>query len=169
MPNKVLYTPPELLTADHDVTAFACGEPALNRFIKRYALINQANEISRTYVTTRDGYVAGFYTLAFGSISHEDATAKIKAELPQYPIPIILLARLAVDLREKGRGLGKALLRDALLRSLQASDIAGLRAVLTHAKNDEAKNFYLKFGFEPSPTHDQHLMLSIRDLKENMI
>lgn len=168
MPNKVSYSRPELLTANHNVSTFACGEAELNRFIKRYALINQTNEISRTYVTTRDGYVAGFYTLAFGSISHDAATPRIKAELPGYPIPIILLARLAVDLREKGKGLGKSLLNDALLRTVQAADIAGLRAMLAHAKNDTAKSFYEKFGFEASPTDPLHLMLSIEQIRENL-
>lgn len=169
MPNKPTYTAPELLTVNHDVSTFACGESALNRFLKRYALINQANEISRTYVTTRGGYVAGYYTLAFGSVSHDQAPAKIKAELPQYPIPILLLARLAVDIREKGKGLGKSLLRDALLRTVQAADIAGLRAMLTHAKNDVAKSFYEKFGFEASPVDDLQLMLSIKDIRSNLI
>ena len=169
MSNKLLYTPPVLLTANHNVSAFACGEPALNRFIKRYASINQANEISRTYVTMRDGYVAGYYTLAFGSVSHDEATAKIKEDLPQYPIPIILLARLAVDVREKGKGLGKSLLSNALLRTVQAADIAGLRAILIHAKTDAAKSFYEKFGFEASPNNTLHLMLGIKDIRNNLI
>jgi N-acetylglutamate synthase-like GNAT family acetyltransferase len=168
MAGKILYTPPELLTAEHDASTFACGEPALNKFIKKYALANQENEISRTYVTTRKGNVVGYYTLAFGSVSHNEATDKIKAELPLYPIPMILLARLAVDIREKGKGLGKGLLRDAMLRTLQAADIAGLRAMLTHAKNDEAKKFYEKFGFEASPTDPLHLMLSIKDIRRNL-
>ena len=168
MASRVLYTPPQLLTAEHDASTFACGEPALNRFIKKYALANQENEISRTYVTTREGHVVGYYTLAFGSVSHDEATDKIKADLPLYPIPIILLARLAVDVREKGKGLGKGLLRDAVLRTLQAADIAGLRAMLTHAKNEEAKSFYEKFGFEESPIHPLHLMLSVKDIRKNL-
>jgi len=168
MASKVLYTPPELLTVEHDASRFACGEPALNKFIKKYALTNQKNEISRTYVTTRDGYVAGYYTLVFGSVSHEEATERVKGNLPHYPIPVILLARLAVDIKEKGRGLGKGLLRDAMLRTLQAADIAGLRAMLTHAKNDEARRFYQKFGFEESATHPLHLMLCLEDIRENL-
>ena len=168
MVSKVHYTPPELLTIEHDASTFACGEPALNRFIKKYALANQENVISRTYVTTRDGQIVGYYTLAFGSVSHDEATDKIKADLPLYPIPVILLARLAVDVKEKGNGLGKGLLRDAMLRTLQAADIAGLRAMLTHAKNNEAKLFYQKFGFEESATHELHLMLGIKDIRKNL-
>ena len=110
----------------------------------------------------------GYYSLAFGSISHEDATQKIKDQLPHYPIPILLLARLAVDVREKGNGLGKGLLRDAMFRTIQAASIGGLRAMLTHAKDQEAKSFYEKFGFESSPTNELHLMLSIKDIQANL-
>jgi GNAT superfamily N-acetyltransferase len=169
MSNKVIYTAPELLTSAHDCSAFSCGKPALNKYIKKYALVNQKNEISRTYITTKENRVVGYYSLAFGSISHTEATQKIKEELPQYPIPIILLARLAVDVREKGRGLGKALLRDAMLRTLQAADIGGLRAMLTHAKDEEAKSFYEKYGFESSPINELHLMLGIKDIRSNLI
>ncbi len=169
MPNKRIYSAPELLTSEHDCSSFSCGKAPLNKYIKKYALVNQENEISRTYVTTRENRVVGYYSLAFGSISHEDATQKIKDELPQYPIPIILLARLAVDVKEKGHGLGKGLMRDALLRTIQAADIGGLRAMLTHAKDEDAKSFYEKYGFESSPTKELHLMLSIKDIRANLI
>ena len=169
MPNKRIYSAPELLTSEHDCSGFGCGKPPLNQYIKKYALVNQENEISRTYVTTRENRVVGYYSLAFGSISHEDATQKIKDALPQYPIPIILLARLAVDVKEKGHGLGKGLMRDALLRTVQAADIGGLRAMLTHAKDEDAKSFYEKYGFESSPTNELHLMLSIKDIRANLI
>lgn len=169
MKNKPLYSAPELLTEDHDRSRFGCGKPPLNQYLKKYALINQANEVSRTYVTTKANVVVGYYTLTFGSISHDEATARIKAELPQYPIPIILLARLAVDQKESGKGLGKGLLKDALLRTVQAANIAGLRAMVTHAKDDDAKNFYQKYGFEPSPLHPLTLMLTIADIRESLL
>lgn len=169
MPNKGSYSAPELLTSALDCTSFGCGKPPLNQYIKKYALINQKNEISRTYVTTRENRVVGYYSLAIGSISHEDATDKIKADLPHYPIPIILLARLAVDVKDKGQGLGKGLLRDALLRTMQAADIGGLRAMIAYAKDEDANNFYEKYGFESSPTNDLHLMLSISNIRENLI
>jgi len=169
MPNKRIYTALELLNTAHDCSGFSCGKPPLNKYIKKYALVNQANEISRTYVTTKENRVVGYYSLAFGSVSHEDATEKIKRELPQYPIPIILLARLAVDVREKGHRLGESLLRDALLRCVQAADIGGLRAMLTHAKDEDAKGFYEKYGFQSSPTNHLHLMLSIKDIRANLI
>lgn len=169
MQNKGLLRPPELLTEAHDCSGFGCGKPPLNQYIKKYALLNQQNDISRTYVATRDASVVGYYTLAFGSISHDEATRRIKAELPQYPIPIMLLARLAVDQREAGHGLGKGLLKDALLRTMQAADIGGLRAMLTHAKDEEAKQFYQKFGFEESPIAPLTLMLSIKDIRASLI
>ena len=146
MSNKRIYSAPELLTSAHNRPSFGCGKPPLNQYIKKYALANQVNEITRTYVTTRENRVVGYYSLAFGSISHEDATQKIKEELPQYPIPIILLARLSVDVKEKGNRLGEGLLRDAVLRTIQAADIGGLRAMLTHAKDDDAKSFHEKYG-----------------------
>lgn len=169
MKSKDSLRPPELLTEAHDVSGFGCGKAPLNQYLKRYALANQQNEISRTYVVTRAGRVVGYYTLTFGSISHEEATAKIKAELPQYPIPVILLARLAVDQKEAGKGVGKGLLKDALLRTVQAADIAGLRAMLTHAKDEDAKQFYLKYGFEASPIRPLTLMLSIKDIRASLL
>jgi GNAT superfamily N-acetyltransferase len=169
MKNKESLRPPEVLTEEHDCSGFGCGKPPLNQYIKKYALVNQQNDISRTYVATRGGRVVGYYTLAFGSVSHDDATRKIKAELPQYPIPIMLLARLAVDKHEAGKGLGKGLLKDALLRTIQAADIGGLRAMLTHAKDDDAKQFYQKFGFEESPIQPLTLMLSIKDIRASLL
>ncbi len=168
MKNSDDLSPPELLTASHDRSRFACGKPALNQFLKKYALINQENEISRTYVATRGESVVGYYTLAFGSVSHAEATLSVKAQLPQYPIPVILLARLAVDVREKGKGLGKGLLKDAMLRTLAAADIAGLRAMLTHAKDEEAKHFYLRYGFRESPIEPLTLMLNIKDIRASL-
>ncbi|MFL6469084.1 MAG: GNAT family N-acetyltransferase [Pyrinomonadaceae bacterium] len=167
--NKGELIAPVLLTEAHDCTGFACGKPPLNQYLKKYALKNQESEISRTYVATRDSRVVGYYTLAFGSVSHEEASERIKEDLPQYPIPVILLARLAVDNREKGSGLGKGLLRDAMLRTLQAANIGGLRAMLTHAKDEDAKSFYERFGFEGSPTHPLHLMLSIKVIRANLL
>ena len=165
---EVKYQPTELLTKSHDSKSFDCGEEELDKYLKRFALNNQKKDIARTYVTVKDDRVVGYYTLTYGSVSHEDATPEIKAGLLRYPIPIILLARLAVDSREKGNGLGKELLKDAMLRSIQAADIAGLRAFLVHAKHAEARSYYEQFGFEPSPTSSLHLFLSIKDIRANL-
>lgn len=112
--------------------------------------------------------VVGYYTLAYGSVSCDQVPESVKTGLAKHPIPVILLARLAVDLDERGKGLGVGLLKDALLRTLQAAEIAGLRAMIVHAKDDSAKAFYTKFGFQPSPIDAYHLFLKISDIKANL-
>ncbi len=157
-------TPPVLLTKDHDRNSFDCGVVALNNYIKKYALQNQKKHAARTYVATRGNRIVGYYSLAYGSVSLEEAPQSVKSRLPRHPIPVILLARLAVDSTEQSSGLGAALLKDALLRTIQAAEIAGLRAMLVHAKDDAARRFYEKFGFEPSPIDAYHLFLRLSDI-----
>ena len=164
MPATENLNPPVLLTKNHDRNSFDCGVPALNDYLKKYALQNQKKHAARTYVATRDNRIVGYYSLAYGSVSLEEAPQSVKSGLPRHPIPVILLARLAVDSTEQRSGLGAALLKDALLRTIQAAEIAGLRAVLVHAKDDSAKRFYEKFGFEPSPVDDFHLFLRVADI-----
>jgi len=164
MPTAENLNLPVLLTKDHDRNSFECGVPALNDYLKKYALQNQKKHAARTYVSTRGNRIVGYYSLAYGSVSLEEAPHTVKAGLPRYPVPVILLARLAVDSTEQGRGLGAALLKDALLRTIQAAEIAGLRAMLVHAKDDSAKDFYEKFGFEPSPIDAYHLFLKLSDI-----
>jgi GNAT superfamily N-acetyltransferase len=157
----------ELIADFHDPSAFDCGgHESLNDWLKRFALANQKNESARTYVVHRNQAVAGYYSISTGSVSVEEAPARISKGLARHPIPVILLARLAVDQKEKGTGLGKALLKDALLRITQAADIVGARAVLVHAIDEPAKQFYLHFGFEPSPIHELQLMLLMKDLRK---
>ena len=157
-------TPPVLLTKDHDRNSFDCGVPSLNEYLKKYALQNQKKHAARTYVATRGNRIVGYYSLAYGAVSLEEAPQRVASGLPRHPIPVILLARLAVDSTEQGRGLGAALLKDALLRTILAAEIAGLRAMLVHAKNDSARHFYEKFGFEPSPIDPYHLLLRLSDI-----
>ena len=164
MPVAKNLNPPVLLTKDHDRNSFDCGVSALNDYIKQYALQNQKKHAARTYVATRGNRIVAYYSLAYGSVSLEDAPQSVKSGLPRHPIPVILLARLAVDAREQGSGLGAVLLKDALLRTVQAAEIAGLRAVLVHAKDDSAKRFYEKYGFEPSPIDAYHLFLRLSDI-----
>lgn len=152
-----------------DRAAFDCGVELLNDYLKKYALQNQKKDAARTYVlTTEENQVIGYYTLVFGSLSTEETTPEIAAGLGKYPIPVILLARLAIDESEKGKGLGKILLRDALLRAVRASEIAGLQAFLVHAKDEPAKAFYEKFGFQSSPHNDFHLFLKISDIRASL-
>ena len=155
----------ELLTADHDVSHFDCGQHAsLTEWLKRFARMNQASGDTRTYVVHRAHRVVGYYSLAPGSISRKQATARASKSAPE-PIPIVLLARLAVDRAEQGHGLGSALLKDALLRAHAGAAIIGGRAVLVHAIDAEAAAFYRKYGFEGCPGLDLHLMLLMKDLR----
>jgi GNAT superfamily N-acetyltransferase len=164
-------TPPlskvESISKSHDVSQFDCGgHESLNDWLKRFALTNERNGSARTYVVHRNGLVVGYYSISAGSVSVEEATARISKGLARHPIPVILLARLAVAKEERGTGLGKALLKDALQRIAQAADIVGARAVLVHAIDEQARKFYEHFDFEPSPVHGLRLMLLMKDLRK---
>jgi GNAT superfamily N-acetyltransferase len=168
MDREVPLDQPVLLDAGHDFSAFDCGAPALNDYLRKYALPNQRAEAARTYVATRGGRVVGYYTLAAGSVRREEATERVAKGLSRHPIAVVLLARLAVDQTEQGKGLGAGLLKDALLRAAQAADVIGCRAVLVHAKDEAAKRFYQKFGFEPSPVDELHLYLLMKDIRASL-
>jgi GNAT superfamily N-acetyltransferase len=155
----------EKLRRDHSLDSFDCGKKELNRFLKRYALTNQASGSAQTYVLADGLVVKGYYSLAAGTVTHEEATDRVRKGLARHPIPVILLARLAVDLSLQGRKIGPGLLKDALRRAAHAADTIGARAVLVHAKDDNAKGFYERFTFEPSPSDPYHLMLIMKDLR----
>jgi GNAT superfamily N-acetyltransferase len=159
------YEPIRKLSPTDGVDAFDCGQPALNHFLQRYALINQKADSAQTFVCCLRGDVVGFYSLAVGSVEPAHTPTRVHKGLARHPVPVMLLARLAVDRRHQGKGLGKALLKDALLRTLQAADIAGIRCLLVHAKDEAARQWYLSWDFEPSPTDPYHLFLMIKDLK----
>ncbi len=158
----------EKLTADHELGAFDCGEEALDRFLKRHALQAQGANSSQTYVACRGRPVLGYYSLTVGSVAHAETPGRVKKAMPRHPIPVLILARLAVQRDAQGQGLGKGLLKDALLRTDQAADIAGIRALLVHAKDDRARSFYARFDFEPSPTDPYHLFLLLKDLRRSL-
>ena len=152
-----------------DRSSFDCEVEPLNDYLKKYALQNQKKDAARTYVLAdEENQIIGYYTLVFGSVSIEETTPEISVGLGKYPIPIILLARLAIDKNQKGKGLGKALIKDALLRAVRASEIAGLRAFLVHAKDESAKAFYQKLGFEASPHNEFHLFLKMSDIRASL-
>lgn len=159
------FTAVRKLDASHEVDAFDCGKEPLNRFLQRHALVDQKAGSAQTYVVCREQRVAGYYSLAVGAVEHADAPGRVGKGLVRHPIPVMLLARLAIDRAEQGKGLGKALLKDALLRTAQAAEIAGIRALLVHAKDDEARAWYEQFDFEPSPTDPYHLFLLMKDLR----
>ncbi len=156
---------PEHLTGGHDVSVFDCGVPQLNDWLKRRALQNETHRASRTFVVTASGRVVGYYALATGAVAHAAATGRVRRNMPE-PIPVMVLARLAVDRAYQGTGLGVALLRDALLRTLQAAEVAGIRAVLLHAVSDEAKGFYRHHGFAESPLDPMTMMVTLADVEK---
>lgn len=155
----------EPLDASHDATAFDSGKAELDDWIRRFALSSHQAGSARVYVFHQDRRVLGYYALAAGSVESDEAPHRIAKGLARQPIPVILLARLAVDRSEQGKGLGSALLKDALLRAVSASAEIGARAVLVHAKDDEARVFYEHFDFEPSPTDPLHLFLLMKDVR----
>ncbi|MCZ2155530.1 MAG: GNAT family N-acetyltransferase [Bryobacterales bacterium] len=154
----------EKLRADHNIEGFDCGREELNRYLLRYAWQNQRAGAAQTYVGLAGDAVIGYHTLAVGQVSREEAPERLTKGLARHPIPIMLLARLAVDRRWHGQGVGKALLKDAMQRTLQAADIAGIRAFAVHAKDDEARRFYEKFDFIPSLTDPMHLFVLLKDV-----
>lgn len=159
------YDPIRKLAATDRLDDFDCGQPALNQFLQRFALSNQKANSAQTYVVCCEGAVVGFYSLAVGSVEPGAAAPRVIKSMPQHPVPVMLLARLAVDSEHKGVGLGRALLKDALIRTARAADIAGIRALLVHAKDEAARSWYLQWEFEPSATDPFHLFLLMKDLK----
>lgn len=167
-PNKPPLSAVELLGPKHDTAEFDCGKHvSLADWLKRLARMNQASGDTRTYVVHRDFKVIGYYSLAPGSISRIAATVRASKSAPE-PVPIVLLARLAVDRREQGQSLGPALLKDALRRAYAGAEIVGGRAILVHAIDAEAAGFYRKYGFEPCPGLELHLMLLMKDLRASL-
>lgn len=155
----------EKLRRDHPVENFDCGREELNRYLLRYAWQNQQAGAAQTYVGIVGEMIVGYHTLAVGHVTLEDAPERLTKGLAKHPVPVMLLARLATDHRWQGQGIGKALLRDAMERTLQAAEIAGIRAFAVHAKDDEARRFYEYFDFIPSPTDPMHLFVLLKDVR----
>lgn len=163
------FSPVRKLAALDLTDHFDCGDEALNQFLKRYALTNQKSNSAQTYVACCGDEVAGFYSLAVGSIHPDEAPDRVLKGLARHPVPVMILARLAVHTAHQRLGLGRALLKNALLRTAQASDIAGIRSLIVHAKEDAAQGWYESWGFERSPTDPLHLFLLIKDLKQLLL
>lgn len=156
----------EKLQPLHAVEAFDCSNQDLNRFLQKYALQNQSSGASTTYVGLADQTVIGYYSLAVVSVEYEQAPARVTKGLAHHPIPVMLLARLAVDQQWQRKGVGAGLLKDAMLRTLQAADIVGIRALLVHAKDHHATLFYQHFDFIPSPSDPLHLLMLLKDVRK---
>ena len=155
----------EKLQRSHSVEEFSCGDAALERFLVRFALQAQQANSSQTYVGLSGTNIIGFHTLVVGEVRHSDAPARLVKGMPRHPIPLMVLARLAVHTQWRGRGIGAGLLLDALGRTLQVADIAGVRALAVHAKDEAAASFYRHFGFAPSPTDARHLFMLVTDMR----
>jgi len=155
----------EKLHRSHAIDSFDCGREALNRFLTRYALQNQQAGASQSYVALADAEITGYYTLVVGQVDFERAPLRLTKGLARHPVPIMLLARLAIATQWQGKGLGAGQLKDSMLRTLQAAEIAGIRAFEVHAKDDQARAFYEHFDFVPSPTDPYHLFRSLKDLR----
>ena len=153
------------LAASHILNDFTSGESSLDEWIKRRALTNQMNGASRTFVVTdQENRVHGYYAIAAGAVTHEAATSSVRRNMPD-PVPVIVLGRLAVDYRAQGVKLGASLLQDAVARAVSVSHNAGVRALLVHALNDRAKQFYEHYGFRESPQHPMTLMMRLNTFK----
>jgi GNAT superfamily N-acetyltransferase len=161
-PDTKSLTAPEPLAPDHELDAFESGVATLDEWLKRRARRNDAEGASRTFVLCAGRRVVGYYSLAAGSILHAEATGRVRRNMPN-PVPVLLLGRLAVDRAWQGKGLGADLLSDAVLRAIAAAESVGVRAILVHAISDEAKSFYEKHGFRPSPIEPMTLMITIEE------
>jgi GNAT superfamily N-acetyltransferase len=156
----------EKLRRDHLVEDFDCGREELNRFLVKHALQSQQANASQTYLALADDQVVGFYTLVVGAVEHIDAPPRLLKGLGRYPVPLMVLARLGISVTWQRKGLGSGLLKDAMRRTLEAADIAGIRAFATHAKDDEARAFYERYDFIPSPTDPYHMFLLLKDIRK---
>lgn len=155
----------EKLNRLHAVEDFTCGQLDLDRFLIRHALQAQQANASQTYVALDSASIVGFYTIVAGEARHDEAPARLLKGMPRHPIPLLVLARLAVASDRQKGGVGSGLLLDALERTLQVADIIGVRALAVHAKDEKAASFYRRFDFEPSPTDERHLFMLVKDIR----
>lgn len=155
--------PPEKLSAKHELSEFDCGEAVLDEWLRRRARQNEDNGASRTYVVCAGKRVVGYYTLALGAVAHAQAPGRIKRNTRRDPAPAMILGRLAVDRSYQSSGIGTGLLRDAVLRTVQAADLAGIRAILVHRISEPAKRFYQRHGFIASPVDPMTVMITVTE------
>jgi len=160
------YRGPELLLAEHVIAGFDCGDDELNRWLARKALRNRSGGGSRTWVVSFEGRVVGFYASSTAVILRAQAPGKVSRNQPE-PIPAVLLARLATDVKHHRKGLGDALLKHFLLKTLEVAQVVGVRVVLVHAANDTAGGWYEKYGFEPAPFDDHTMMLLVANIEHS--
>jgi GNAT superfamily N-acetyltransferase len=161
---SVPLSPPEPLAEHHELDSFASGEAALDDWLRRRARANRVSGASRTYVVCEGKRVAGYYALASGAISQASVPGRFRRNMPD-PIPVVVLARLAVDCGQQGHGLGRVMFRDAARRVAQAADAIGIRGIVVHAISEDARRFYIALGFDPCPAEAMTLVATLRDLR----
>ena len=157
---------PEALGPQHRLEGFDCGKPALNDWLLRHARQAQGSGSAKTFVVADDAQVVGYFSLTVGQINTLDAPERMRKGIGQYPLPVVILARLAIARAYQGRGLGVALLQDAIRRTMLIAEQAGIRALLTHPIDAEASRFYTRFGFIASPLREQQLLLLLKDARK---
>lgn len=156
---------PEPLGLQHRLEDFDCGKPVLNDWLLHHARQAQGSGSARTFVVADDDRVAGYFSLTVGQVDTVEAPDRIRKGMGQYPVPVVILARLAVSAQDQGRGIGFGLLQDAIRRTLQIAEQAGIRALLTHPIDEDAAKFYIRFGFIASPLRAQQLLLLLKDAR----
>jgi GNAT superfamily N-acetyltransferase len=156
---------PQALEISHALKGFNCGKPSLDDWLVRHAGQAQASGSAKTYVVTDGARVVGYYSLTVGQIDTLEAPHRVRKGMGAYPIPVVILARMAVERRDQGRGIGVGMLQDAIRRTIAVAERAGVRALLTHPIDEEAARFYLRFGFEASPAREQQLLLLLKDAR----
>ena len=157
---------PQALDANRALDAFDCGKPSLNEWLVRHARQAQASGSAKTYVlVNEENRINGYYSLTVGQVDSFDAPDRIRKGMGNYPIPVVILARLAVSIQNQRKSIGIGMLQEAIERTLTIADQAGVRALVTHPIDDEASRFYLRFGFEPSPIRERQLLLLLKDAR----
>ena len=159
------FARPEPLRPDHDLSDFSCGHASLDEWLRRRALANQKAGASRIYVVTNDRgqKVVAYYAIASGALAVRDATAKLRRNMPD-PIQMAILGRLAINQKFQGKGLGRALFRDAAIRIIRAADEIGIRGMMVHAISDEAAKFYQALGLQAAAKEKRLFMITLEEL-----
>ena len=160
---------PDSLEARHRLDDFDCGKPALNEWLHRHARQAQGSGSAKTFVVADDDRVVGYFSLTVGQVDTLEAPERIRKGMGQYPIPVVILARLAVSIQDQGKGIGFGMLQDAIRRTLLIAEQAGIRAMLTHPIDNEASSFYTRFGFIASPLSKQQLLLLLKDARHSLV
>ena len=160
---------PQALDGSHRLDSFDCGKPALNVWLTRHATQAQASGSAKSFVIADGDRIAGYFSLTVGQVNSLDAPERVRKVMGGYPIPVVLLARLAVALQDQGRGIGVGMLQEAIRRTLVIAEQAGVRALLTHPIDEDAAHFYQRFGFEPSTIREQQMLLLLKDARRLLL